>query len=177
MRLSPPAPAQLPELPGWRAEMLGADRFGADSPETPFLRALRPRAEAAGIAMQGWQPHAAVLQAMARAAIVIVPSRWPEPFGMTALEAAASGAAVLYSPRGGLPEVMGDAGVAIDPDDPGGMAETLIAVARDQGRLEALGRAGRERARVFDLGPAAARLDALRWDMLRAWPRPAADPI
>ena len=37
-------------LPGWRAEMIGADRFRADSPETPFIRALRPRAAAAGVA-------------------------------------------------------------------------------------------------------------------------------
>ncbi len=28
--------AVLPQLPGWRAEMVGADRFSADSPPTPF---------------------------------------------------------------------------------------------------------------------------------------------
>ena len=48
----------LPELPGWRAELIGADRFGADSPETPFLRALRPAAAAAGVTLRGWLPHA-----------------------------------------------------------------------------------------------------------------------
>ena len=32
----------LPRLPGWRAEMLGADRFGADSPETPFCARCGP---------------------------------------------------------------------------------------------------------------------------------------
>ena len=31
----------LPQLPGWRADMIGADRFRPDSPETPFTRGLR----------------------------------------------------------------------------------------------------------------------------------------
>ena len=116
--------AALPDLPGWHAAMIGADRFGPDSPDTPFLRRLRPLARAAGVALLGYRPHADVLDAMARAAIVVVPSRWPEPFGLTALEAMACGAALVCSNRGGLAEVVGDAGVVINPDDPAGMAAT-----------------------------------------------------
>ena len=156
----------LPRLPGWRAEMIGADRFGADSPETPFLRTLRPAAAAAGVTLAGWRPHADVLQAMARAAIVVVPSRWPEPFGMTALEAAACGAAIAYAPRGGLPEVLGEAGITIDPDDVPGMVAALVALARDPARLAALGEAARARAARFDVGPAMTRLDDLREEVL-----------
>ncbi len=158
----------LPQLPGWRAEMIGADRFGADSPDTPFLQALRPAAAAAGVAMTGWQPHDAVLEAMARAAIVMVPSRWPEPFGMSALEAMACGAALAYAPRGGLPEVVGEAGVPIDPDDPAGIASSLVALARDPARRATLGEAGRRRAALFDVPVIAGRLDALRADILGA---------
>ncbi len=167
----------LPALPGWRAELIGADRFGAASPETPFLRTLRAEAAVAGIAMPGWQPHAAVLAAMARAAIVVVPSRWPEPFGLTALEAMGSGAALLCSPRGGLPEVTGDAALPIDPDDPAALAAAIIGLARDPPRLAALGAAGRARAAQFDIGPVGARLDALRRQALAAWPRTAPHPI
>lgn len=161
----------LPRLPGWRAEMIGADRFGPDSPETNFLRALRPLAEAAGIRMHGYQPHDAVLAAMARAAIVVVPSRWPEPFGLTALEALACGAALAYAPRGGLPEVVGEAGLPIDPDAPAAMAEALVALAGDPVRLAALGAAGRARAQRFDVGQALAALDALRRAVLDTWPK------
>ncbi len=167
----------LPSLPGWRAMLLGADRFGADSPDTKFLRALRPEAEAAGVAMTGWRPHADVLDAMSRAAIVVVPSRWPEPFGLTALEAMACGAAVLCSPRGGLPEVTGDAAVTIDPDDPDALAAAIIALARDPARRAALAEAGRARARRFDVIPAAAALAGLRQNIVAAWPRAAALPI
>ena len=68
--------------------------------------------------MLGYRDHPEVLAAMARAAIVVVPSRWAEPFGLVALEALASGAALICSPRGGLPEVAGDAAVYADPDQP-----------------------------------------------------------
>ena len=167
----------LPVLPGWRAAMLGADRFGADSPETPYVRALRRDAAAAGVVMTGWQPHAAVLAAMARAAIVVVPSRWPEPFGLTALEAMASGAALLCAPRGGLPEVTGDAAVGIDPDDPAGIAAAIVALAGDATLRDALGAAGRARAARFDLGATAATLGGLRRQTLAAWPHACRRPI
>ena len=32
---------RLPHLPGWRAEMIGADRFRVDSPDTEFVRIVR----------------------------------------------------------------------------------------------------------------------------------------
>ena len=156
----------LPHLPGWRAVMIGADRFGPNSPDTPWLQKLRPQAAAAGVEMLGYQPHVAVMAAMARAAIVVVPSRWPEPFGLTALEAMAAGAALLCAPRGGLPEVFGETGIAIDPEDPASLAATLRALAADPARRAELGAAGRARSRLFDLPQAASRLDALRRNAL-----------
>jgi glycosyltransferase involved in cell wall biosynthesis len=167
----------LPELPGWRAEMIGADRFGADSPETPFLRALRPKAAAAGVALLGWRPHDQVMAALARAGIAVVPSRWPEPFGLAALEAMASGAPLLCSARGGLPEVTGEAAIRIDPDDPAALAAAMVALALDPARRAALERAGRARAARFDAPAAAVRLDALRRDVLLAWSAERGGPI
>lgn len=162
--------AALPHLPGWRAEMIGADRFGPDSPETPFLRALRPRAAAAGVVLRGYRPHDAVMAAMARAAIVAVPSRWEEPFGLAALEAMACGAALVCSPRGGLPEVAGDAALYADPARPGALADALLALARDPALRAALGEAGRARARAFCAPRAARALLALRGEILGPGP-------
>jgi glycosyltransferase involved in cell wall biosynthesis len=167
----------LPQLPGWRAEMIGADRFGPGSPETPFMRTLRPSAASAGVTMSGWRPHTAVLGTMARAAIVIVPSRWQEPFGLTALEAMACGTALLCAPRGGLAELMGDAALPIDADDPDCVAAAIVALARDPARRAALGEAGRLRAASYDLPRAGAALDALRRDVLAAWSAGLRRPI
>ncbi len=167
----------LPLLPGWRAEMIGGDRFGPDSPETPYLRALRPRAAAAGVAMPGYRPHADVLDAMSRAAIVAVPSRWQEPFGLTAVEAMACGAALLCSNRGGLAEVTGEAAVPVDPDDPAQFAASIVALARDGARRAALAEAGRERSRRFDLPAIGPILDRFRAEAIERFFRGAGPPI
>lgn len=158
----------LPHLPGWRAEMIGADRFRPDSPDTDFLRALRPRAEAAGITMQGHRPNDAVLQAMQRAAIVVVPSRWAEPFGLVALEAMACGAALVCSPRGGLPEVAGQTALYADPDQPAELASVILRLATDIGLRSTLAASARLRSESFGAPEAAARLLSLRAGILAA---------
>jgi glycosyltransferase involved in cell wall biosynthesis len=155
--------AALPALPGWSADIIGTDGFGAEIADSGFIRRLRPQAAAAGIAMLGHQPHDMVLQAMARAAVVVVPSRWQEPFGMTALEAIACGAALVCSQRGGLAEVAGDACVPIDPENPVTVAQALIRLAGDADLRASLSAAGQRRAhRLFSAGDAIARLDDLR---------------
>jgi glycosyltransferase involved in cell wall biosynthesis len=158
--------AALPALPGWRAEMIGADRFRADSPDTDFIRTLREAARAGGVALLGYRDHPQVLAAMARAAIVVVPSRWQEPFGLTALEALACGAPLICSRRGGLPEIGGEVAVYADPDDPLALAEAIRGLARDEPRRHALEQAGPLRARQFDVTLAATRLAALRREVL-----------
>jgi glycosyltransferase involved in cell wall biosynthesis len=152
----------LPSLPGWRAKIIGADGMSANSRETDYVREIRGMASAAGVAMLGYRDHPLVLEAMTRAAIVVVPSRWNEPFGLAALEAIACGAPLIVSPRGGLPEVAGDAAVYTNPDDPVEIAAAIVALAADPERRAALSMAGRQRARGFDTKVAAARLSGLR---------------
>jgi UDP-glucose:(glucosyl)LPS alpha-1,2-glucosyltransferase len=156
----------LPRLPGWKAVMIGADRFRPDSPETPFTQSLRREAEAGGVSLLGYRNHAAVMAALSRAAIAVVPSRWQEPFGLAALEAMANGAALITTRRGGLAELTEGVSVVIDPDDPAGMAEAIIALARDPARRAALSLGGRERARTYDLPAARRQLDQLRMELL-----------
>jgi len=158
----------LPHLPGWQAKMIGADRFGPDSPDTAFAQTVRAAAEQAGVRSLGYRDHDAVLQAMASAAIVVVPSRWQEPFGLVALEALASGAALICSDRGGLREVGGEAAVYVDPDDPAALSAAILALANDPPRRAALQEAGRARARLFDVPVIAARLAAARQEVLDA---------
>ncbi len=156
----------LPLLSGWIAEIIGADRFSYDSPDTAFVHLVRGGAEGAGVRMLGYRDHPDVLVAMTRAAIVVVPSRWPEPFGLVALEAMASGAALICSPRGGLPEVAGDTALYADPDRPAEIAAAIRALASDEPRRAALAEAGRQRARQFDVPVIAARLAGLRREVL-----------
>ena len=52
----------------------------------------------------GYLNHKNVLKFLTETEIAVVPSRWEEPFGRTALEASSRGCATIISNRGGLPE-------------------------------------------------------------------------
>ncbi len=52
----------------------------------------------------GYLSHKEVLNFLSKTEIAVVPSRWEEPFGRTALEASSRGCATIISNRGGLPE-------------------------------------------------------------------------
>jgi glycosyltransferase involved in cell wall biosynthesis len=151
----------LPQMPGWRARMIGGDRFGPASPETAYVTAIRAAAREAGVAFDGPLPHTAVLAAMATAAIVVVPSRWAEPFGLTALEAMASGAALITTGQGGLAEVAGNAAITVPVDNASALAAAMVALTDDAARAPLVS-AGLARAALFDTGAISDRLGRLR---------------
>jgi glycosyltransferase involved in cell wall biosynthesis len=64
-------------------------------------RAARANLEAA---FPGWLDASARAAAIADAAVLAVPSMWPEPFGLSGLEAAAMGVPSVAFDVGGIPE-------------------------------------------------------------------------
>jgi glycosyltransferase involved in cell wall biosynthesis len=89
---------------------------------------------------------------------VVLPS-WDEGFGLPALEAMSAGIPVVVSNRGALPEVVGTAGVLVDPADPQAWAEALARLEQDDEWAHTRAAAGLARARTFRWDVAA---DALR---------------
>ncbi|HEX7176429.1 MAG TPA: glycosyltransferase family 1 protein [Pyrinomonadaceae bacterium] len=73
-----------------------------------------------------------------------------EGFGLPVLEAMACGAPVLAGDRTSLPEVVGDAGLLVDPFDTGAIARSLARLIEDAELRAALRVKGLERARQFD---------------------------
>jgi glycosyltransferase involved in cell wall biosynthesis len=84
---------------------------------------------------------------IAGAAAFCLPSLM-EGFGLPSLEAMACGVPVVVSNRGSLPEIVGDAGLVIEPDADS-VAEALASVLGDAGRAAALGAAARRRSLEF----------------------------
>jgi glycosyltransferase involved in cell wall biosynthesis len=80
---------------------------------------IDPRRDAPGVAVHRGVPRASLWAAMARAAVVVCPSRWDEPFGMAAAEAQACGTPVVGFKRGAAGEVIADGltGFLIAPED------------------------------------------------------------
>jgi starch synthase len=121
----------------------------------PERLALVERALELGVAPQvtfaGEAAGARLLHAYREALAVVVPSRWPEPLGIVALEAMATGRAVIASEQGGLGEAVSGAGLLFPNGDARALADCLVRVAEDPGLRDRAARAGHERAAAFRL--------------------------
>jgi starch synthase len=71
---------------------------------------------------------------------------WQEQFGMVLIESMACGKAVVATTSGSIPEVVGDAGLLVQPNDPFSLAEAIKELILNQELREELGKKGRQRA-------------------------------
>jgi glycosyltransferase involved in cell wall biosynthesis len=93
----------------------------------------------------------------AGARLVVQPS-FEEGFGMPVLEAMTLGIPVVAASRGALPEVLGDAGLLVEPDRPDSLADAIHRMLTDEALIaESIAR-GCERARLFSWDRTAARV-------------------
>lgn len=132
---------------------------------------LRQRFPLVVAGMKGWQYHDLIGEAQALvsagelrflgyvddaqmpalyagAAAFCYPSKY-EGFGLPALEAMAAGVPVLTSNATSLPEVVGDAGLMVDPGDVEGMGDSLRRLLEDTSLAERLAQQGIARAATF----------------------------
>jgi len=111
---------------------------------------LLPRIEARGgrTRLLGYVPDEDLPALMAGARALLFPSLH-EGFGIPALEAMACGTPVIASRASSLPEVVGDAGLLVDPLSPSDIAAAIVTICSDRGYAAALGEAGRRRAGEF----------------------------
>jgi glycogen(starch) synthase len=87
---------------------------------------------------------------MSRAAIYALPARY-EPFGLSALEAAQSGCALVLGDIASLREVWGEAALFVPPDDPDALHAALCALIAGDAQRDQM--AARARARATDYTP------------------------
>jgi glycosyltransferase involved in cell wall biosynthesis len=151
----------LPSRPEWKARFILSDAAAADhEPET--FQALYEAVKPFGgrVRIDSNLPYAEVKAAWESAAIGLVLTTGPEPFGRTALEALASGAALITSGLGGLAEVCGECAIRIDPNDADGLAAALGGLMDAPERRADLARTGRKRVEaLFDIRAVARRMD------------------
>ena len=88
---------------------------------------LRQKAAGLPVNFMGWVDSGKFLQGVD---VLIVPSLWNEPFGLTVIEGMLAGKIVLGSKMGAIPEILAGLGgrVLFDTETPGSLAKTLSRV-------------------------------------------------
>lgn len=151
-------------LDGW--ERLRRDRpeaalpllvAGPDGWKQRELAARIAALEPAGVRRLGRLPVAELRATVQAATAFVYPSLY-EGFGLPVAEAMACGVPVVFAAASSLPEVAGDAGLAVHPDDFEELAAALERLVSEPGLAAELGRRGVVRARRFSWDDAAARL-------------------
>jgi alpha-1,3-rhamnosyl/mannosyltransferase len=138
---------QAAELAGNRAGPLvlaGADGWGSDE----VARRIQSLRRAGRLTYLGYVPDDARPALINGARGFVYPSLY-EGFGLPVLEAMACGVPVLASNVSSLPEVVGNAGVMVDPADVDAIAQNMIRLWEDEALRRELSERGRQQAAGF----------------------------
>ena len=122
----------------WTATIVG------DGNLLPHCRSLAKRIGIADrVCFTGWVPHEQLELHYARARFSVVPSRWPEPFGMVGPEALARGRPVIAFDSGGIRDWLRDqqTGLLVKPGDVNGMAQAISTLLTDDQMVADMGSA------------------------------------
>lgn len=122
-----------------------------------------------GVRALPYVPAADVPALYSGALALVLPSRF-EGFGFPALEAMRCGTAVIASTAGALPEIVGSAGILLDPDDTGAWSQAMIELSQDLALQRRLISAGEAHSAAFTWERAASQI----WHVLDSAARPDA---
>ena len=142
------AQASLP--PDTQLALGGMTTFGGGATE----RAIQESGLGERVRRLAYVPDADLPALYSGAAGVAIVSLY-EGFGMPALEALACGAPLVAGNRGSLPEIVGEAGIVVDPLDVGSISRGLERAVDDLALRDVLRQAGPRRAARFDWTTAA----------------------
>jgi glycosyltransferase involved in cell wall biosynthesis len=112
-----------------------------------------PRTWPTGVVVRTDVPHQEVMEAWRHAGIGLVPSLWPEGFGLVAVEAMRSGVPVVASRAGALPEVVADGvtGILVTPGDTAELRAAIQRLDEDPALRRTMGTAGLRYAEKFSV--------------------------
>jgi glycosyltransferase involved in cell wall biosynthesis len=142
-----------------RAMDLVADRLGrrptlvmaGEGPERDSLIRLASSLRVTA-SFPGWVDERMRAELFTRAAVVVIPSVWPEPFGLVGLEAAACGVPAVAFDTGGIPEWLSDeVNGRLVPRSAGaaGLADAIAAIVGDRSYRDRLSAGARAAAARF----------------------------
>jgi glycosyltransferase involved in cell wall biosynthesis len=132
--------------------IVGSRGFDPDAELSPYERRLRELADRVPgtVSFEPFVDRALLPGLVQRADVLVIPSRWPDPCPLTVGEGMAAGLPIVAARSGGIPELLGDAGILFDPEHPAELADALARLAEDPALRADLAGAALARARERD---------------------------
>ena len=125
--------------------------------------ALSAASDKVEILFAGWQGAQARATLLAQSHALVVPSLWPEPFGLVGLEAAAAGVPAVAFATGGIPEWLSDGEngclALAQGARPEALAEAIVRCVASPEQLARLSSGARKAAAAWTLDKHVARLE------------------
>jgi glycosyltransferase involved in cell wall biosynthesis len=145
--------------------------IAGDAPDAAFLEKLRAAVRDNGlearVTFTGFLNRDGLKSLFARGNLLVFPSEFDEPFGISQVEAMAAGLVVVSSGTGGAREIVRDGadGLLFRAGDAGDLTDKLARIARDPQLFTDLQRASQARALTFSVDHAVRKIETLAGEM------------
>jgi glycosyltransferase involved in cell wall biosynthesis len=139
--------------------------IAGDSTDPAFLARLQAYVEKNGLGdrvrFPGFLDRTGLAALFARSNVLVFPSQFDEPFGISQVEAMAAGLVVVTSGTGGAAEIVRDGvdGLCFPPPDAQALAQRLALLAQNPAKFQELQRNGRRRALDFSVRTAVGEIE------------------
>ena len=141
--------------------------FAGEAPDADLAARCRDFVERNGMAgkvrFTGFLDRRGLSDLFARCNVLVFPSVFQEPFGISQVEAMAAGLTVIGSGTGGSGEVLRDGvdGLLFKAEDHEALADRLRSLVRDRAAWQRMALSGRDRARDFTVARSVDRIEAV----------------
>jgi glycosyltransferase involved in cell wall biosynthesis len=117
--------------------------------------------------LKNW-PNGAVLAAWERCLAGVVPSVWPEPFGIVVIEAMSRGRPVIGARIGGIPEIVEDgrSGLLVEAGHVDELSRAMGRLAADPALAACMGQAAQQRSRLYTAGAVVPQIERVYGEVM-----------
>lgn len=144
---------RLRNYPNIKLMALGSNFFEDTCEDGTFLQQLKNKAKKIEnrIIFTGFIPYSTVHKYLQAADIAVLPSMWDEPFGLTVIEALASGLPLITTRSGGIPEICEGVAMILEKESVSDRLDlAILDLYKHPSKRAYMGKASSNRAKLFD---------------------------
>jgi len=148
--------------------------IAGDAPDAAFFKQLQDTVATQGmeskVRFTGFLDRVGLAALFNRSNVLVFPSQFPEPFGISQVEAMAAGLVVVTSGTGGAKEIVRHDvdGLLFQPESAQDLADKLYSLTAQQGLMDRLQKKAQSRAVEFSVDHAVSKIEALVQEMKNA---------